>query len=760
MNKILITLVLFTLNIISQDKGIITGILADHETKQPVNDAILEIIELQKKTTSGNDGKFEFKDLPYNTYQVKVTCLGYESMIQTDIVVLSSRQTEIEIFLNPMSYTTQTIDIEERYFQKSSDESTSMYNLDFEEVRRAPGAVEDISRMVQILPGVSPGNDQRNDLIVRGGSPSENLTIVDGVEVPNINHYPTQGSSSGPIGMINVKFISNTDFSTGGFSARYGDKLSSILDISFREGSRKRLLTDINLSSAGFGGVFEGPLFSGKGSFLLSARKSYLNLIKGAIRLAAVPDYWDFNLKAVYDINKKNKLTLIGVGGIDYISFEGESSDVSDDNPYGKAKGEQKQYSTGLNWKSLFKKGYVRTVLSHSASYFDYVNNDLITDELIFDNDAYEQETQLKSEIFYQLNPKNNIIIGGSGKYIEIKNKLFLRADTTIFGDPWPELNIDTKENFYKSSAFVQYTLKLFKDKLILNAGARYDYFSGIKDKHEFSPRFGVSYKLTQATTLSGSTGIYYQAPEYLWVTTNPINKNLKYIKAIHYIAGIEHLFTPELRVSVEAYYKNYSRYPVSVVIPTYVLINGGTDNGPNFVGEATSAGIGYVRGIDVSIHKKLTGNGFYGMLNYTLAQSRVTALEGGEKPGSFDYRHNMTIIAGYQIADDWLVGIKFRYTTGRPYTPFDITASTIAGRGVADFNNFNGARYKDYNRLDLRVDKKWNLRNLSIVSYIELQNVFNVENVYEHFWNEYKNVKGTIYQWAFLPVGGFSVQF
>jgi hypothetical protein len=219
-------------------------------------------------------------------------------------------------------------------------------------------------------------------------------------------------------------------------------------------------------------------------------------------------------------------------------------------------------------------------------------------------------------------------------------------------------------------------------------------------------------------------------------------------------------LFTPELRLSIEAYYKDYSNYPVSVVVPTYVLINGGTENGPNFVGEATSAGYGFVRGIDFSLHKKLTGNGFYGMLNYTLAESRVTALKGGEKPGSFDYRHNLTIIAGYQISDDWLVGIKFRYTTGRPYTPFDIAASTIAGRGVADFNNFNGARFKAYNRLDIRVDKKWNFKKVSIVSYIELQNVFNISNVYTYFWNEYKNVQGTIYQWAFLPVGGFSVQF
>jgi outer membrane receptor for ferrienterochelin and colicin len=329
-----------------------------------------------------------------------------------------------------------------------------------------------------------------------------------------------------------------------------------------------------------------------------------------------------------------------------------------------------------------------------------------------------------------------------------------------MFGDPFPETKIDTRDNFYKAAVFAQYTLKMLKDKLIFNTGVRFDHFSAIEKKNAVSPRFGMSFKVTPVTTISGSTGIYYQAPENIWLTTNPINKKLEYIKAIHYVAGIEHLFTPELRLSVEAYYKDYSKYPVSVKFPTYVLINGGAENGPNFVGEAASAGFGYIKGIDFSLHKKLTGNGFYGMINYSLAESRVTALEGGEKPGSFDYRHNLTIIAGYQITDDWLVGVKFRYTTGRPYTPFDIAASTYYGRGIANFDDFNGARYKDYNRLDLRVDKKWNFRKLSIVTYFELQNVFNTENVYNYFWNEYKNEQGTIYQWAFLPVGGFSIQF
>jgi hypothetical protein len=741
-------------------QGVIVGSILDHETQQPVDGAVVTIIELSLSAGTDADGKFEFRNIAYATYSLRVNSVGYITIVKTDVVVLSSRQSEVTIELIPVSYKTDTIDVVDKYFIRQPDVTSSNFNLDFEEVRRAPGAVEDISRMVQSLPGVSPGNDQRNDLIVRGGSPSENLILADGIELPNINHYPSQGSTGGSISMINVKLVQDMNFSTGGFSARYGDKLSSIMDIRLREGSRERFLSDINLSTAGFGGVIEGPLFGNNSSFLFSARKSYLNLIRGAIRLSAVPDYWDFNLKAVYDISKNNKLTFIGLGGIDKIKFEGEASEISDDNPYGNAVGDQWQYSAGITLKSLFRDGYILNTLSNINSSYYFNLKELRTNDVLFDYDSDEIEFGFKSELFYQMNRSNNIITGGIIKHAALKNNFYFRADTSDFGDPLPELRVNNNTDFFKAAAFAQYTLKLFKDVLILNAGIRLDHFSAITDKNVISPRFGASFKVTPVTTISFSGGTFFQSPEYLWLTTDPLNKELKYIKALQLIAGVEHLFTDELRVNVEAYYKKYNNYPVSYYIPTYILMNGGTENGPNFLGRAVSSGYGFTKGIDLSVHKKLTGNGIYGMINYSLLESRVTAEEGGEKPGSFDYRHNLTVIAGYQLSNDWLIGIKYRYTSGRPYTPFDVERSVIANRGVLDFSRFNEARYKDYSRLDIRVDKRWNFKKVSIVSYIEMQNVLNTENVYQYFWNKYKNELGTIYQWAFLPVGGVSVQF
>lgn len=763
--RLLSILIIFSLcplclNAFPVDHSEIKGTVLDRETKKPISDASVSIVELNRTGITDSSGIFQFTEVPYGSYRIKVSMLGYEPIVKTDIVVLSARPAEVLVELNPLGFTTQTIEVRAKYFEKPLDLNASVSNLDFEEVRRAPGAVEDISRMVQSLPGVSSANDQRNDLIVRGGSPAENLILVDGIEMPNINHFPSQGSSSGPIGMINVKFINDVNFSSGGFPVRFGDRLSSVLDIKFRDGQRSRFLSDINLSSAGFGGVFEGPLFSEKGSFLFSVRRSYLSLIKSAIRLSAVPNYWDFNLKVSYDVDENNKLHLVGIAGIDDIKFEGSESEQSDDNPYGKAVDNQKQMSAGLNWRSLFKKGYVQTVFSNFTGDNYLSNREFGTDSLLFNNDSFESEYSLRSEVFYQLNTQNSFVAGIGGKYVRFKNDMYIAPDTTAFGDTLPALIVNASEKYFKASAFGQYTIKLFKDKFLATGGIRYDYFSGINDKNVFSPRIGFSYKISPVTTLNLSGGIFYQAPQYLWVTGDTGNVNLKFVRADHIVAGVEHLFTADLKLTVEAYYKKYTDYPVSLKVPTWILANGGADYGPNLVGPASSDGFGFVRGIDFSLHKKLIGNGLYGMLNYTLSESRFTALKGGEKPGSFDYRHNITLIAGYQIADEWLVGIKFRYATGRPYTPYDEQLSTIIGRGVYQVDKFNEARYKDYNRLDIRVDKKWNFRKLSIVSYIELQNVFNTTNVYQYFWNEYKNEQGTIYQWAFLPVGGFSIQF
>lgn len=760
LSALLVILLVFSLQAFAAEdnNGIIQGKVKDGETQKGIGNAVIKIQNTTIQTVSDKNGDFKFENLKYDSYRLEISIIGYIPTVKSDIIISSSKAVDVIIEMQPTSYSTENIDVQASYFQKSSDVNLSMTNFDYEEVRRAPGASEDISRMLQTAPGVSIVNDQRNDLVVRGGSPSENLIMIDGVEIPNINHYGTQGSTGGPISFINLKFIREADIYTGGFISKYGDKLSSVVDIKFREGSNTNYINNIDLSFAGFGGVFEGPITS-KSSYLFSIRRSYLDLLKGSIRLSAVPNYWDFNLKLNYNIDQNNSLSLIGFSALDKIEFKYDDASSVDDFPYNTVDNTN-TYTGGLVYKKLFKSGYMQSVISNSYTDYYIYGTYAPTGKEQYSLNSYENEFTYKTDFNFKLTKSSILNFGLGGKYGNFRNEMFSASDTTPVGYVIPELRTDSKIITTKLYSNVNLTQKFFDEKVILNAGARVDYFDYINLKTTFSPRFGLSYKVTPSTSINASYGIFHQSPAYIWLATNEANRNLCSIRSDHYIFGIEQTITPAIMMIAEVYEKRYSDYPVSIDDPRYILIDGGADYGPNLVGAAASVGYGYVRGFDFSIQKKLSGNGLYGTLNYSYSKSGFTALEGGEKPAAFDPTHQFTIIAGYQVADDWLIGLKFKYAGGRPYTPYDINASVNAGRGVWDMNNFNGERYPEYHRLDLRVDKKFYFKKASITGYLELQNVYNRQNIYGYFWNQAKNEVGTIYHWAFMPVGGFSMQF
>jgi len=741
-----------------RNDGIIKGHLIDNETKNPVEGAVVKILETGTKTSSDEKGEFIFEKLNYSTFRIEVNVIGYKPVTKSDIVISSDKPYDLLIELVPSEITTGDIDVEANYFQKNSDENTSVTDFDYEEVRRAPGAAEDISRMLQTAPGVSMGNDQRNDLIVRGGSPFENLLLIDGIEVPNISHFGSQSTSSGAITFINLKFIRDTKIYTGGFPVKYGDRLSSVVDIKFREGSKTNYYNNLELSMIGFGGTFEGPITK-KSSYLVSVRRSYLDLMKDAIRLTAVPNYWDFNVKLNYDIDDNNKISLLGVSGLDKISADTKDAKSVDDEPFN-SDVNTKFVTVGANYSHFFKKGYLQAIVSNSNSNYsvDVFNSDFTERQV--KNRSNDNETNAKVDLNYQLGKMFYVNLGAGTKHGVYDNDIYVKSDTTPQGYYVPAINSNRTINTNKLSANIGITGKFLDNKLVVNLGGRYDYFDFIRLKNTFSPRIGVSYSVIPSTTLNASYGIYYQNPAPLWLVVDDRNKNLNSIRCDQYIVGVEHSFSPELKASIEAYEKRYKDYPVSVSEPNFILIDGGSSFRPNLVGEAVSLGKGYVRGIDISLQKKLSGNGIYGMINYSYSKSGFTALTGGEKPGAFDPTHQFTVIAGYQVAEDWLIGLKFKYAGGRPYTPFDVQKSIQAGRGVYDMSKFNSEKYPAYQRLDLRVDKKFYIGHTSLTTYLELQNVYNKSNAYEYFWNKDKQAVGTIYNWSFMPVGGFSYLF
>ncbi|MBW2256474.1 MAG: TonB-dependent receptor [Deltaproteobacteria bacterium] len=311
--------------------GTLKGQILDRATQRPLVGANVLILDHQLGGIADEEGHFVVAGVPVGVHRLQVSMIGYEAAILTDIVVRYKRITAVEVELSDRAVGMEETVVTADYFSEVEEEVVSTVSFNYEEIRRSPGSAGDISRLLQSLPAVNMATDQRNDLIVRGGSPAENLVLVDNIEIPNINHFPTQGASGGPIGLLNVDLIADTRFSAGGFSAAYGDRLSSVMDVDLREGNRDELDGQANLDMGGAGFVFEGPLANGRGAWLMSARRSYLELIVDAIGTGAVPRYSDFQGKITYDLSDAHRISVLGLGGFDTINFVPGDSDEEDD---------------------------------------------------------------------------------------------------------------------------------------------------------------------------------------------------------------------------------------------------------------------------------------------------------------------------------------------------------------------------------------------------------------------------------------------
>lgn len=747
----------------AQTTGEISGRVIDKFNQRNLSEVSVSVFSGDEILTGGQtneSGFFSIPDIPTGFYKLRISLLGYNTRLIDDVIVRSGTPTNLTIELSPI--TTEEIVVEDARFSKPLDISTSFKSLTFEEIRRTPGGFEDIGRVVQTLPGVSFVNDGRNDLIVRGGSPSENLFIVDNISVPNINHFGSQGATGGPVSIINLEFIREVDFITGGFSAKYGDKLSSVLDIKLREGNRNNFQADINLSGTGFGAVLEGPIGSEqRGSWLVSARRSYLDLIFNAAGFGFVPEYTSFQAKGVYELNKSNTLTINAIGNLDKVRFNNEDEEKRQDNE-SILSNNQTGYVNGFELKSLLSSTSFSLIsLGRTFTNYSFAARDSNFIER-FKNNSKEGETTLKAEYTKSVNPSLILETGAGFRLINFENEIFQRPDTLFVINPQtnepytlPELDFADNTDTYKAFGFVSSTVRFLND-ISLNVGIRYDRFNLINDKDYFSPRASITIPLTPKFFLNGSYGIFYQSPSYIWLVANENNRFLKNIKSEHYVGGVEYLFDAGLRVTLEGYYKNYSNYPVSTNRPYLILAN----SGGNFetveefgLEPLTSDGTGFSRGLELFIQKTLTEN-FYGALNLTLFEAKYKALDGVERRSSFDNRFIFNAFGGYRFGAGWELSGKFRYIGGRPFTPIN------PENGFQKVEDYNTVNLPDFTRLDLRLDKRWNFSSWSLITYIDIQNVTSKKNITGYKWNKFKSEIEANESLGILPSIGINAKF
>ncbi len=765
MQRLFIGLLIFLLPALANAQtptGIISGTITDADTQRPLLGVNVQLYNTTLGGATNENGQFKITNVPVGTYTLIISSIGYTPIQVADIVVRSNRATEVYKSLEEMYFETEEVIVEGgNYFEQTTETLTSVQTMSYEEIRRAAGAIGDVLRSTQALPGVAITNDQRNDLVVRGGSPSENLILIDNIEVPSLNHFGAQNTSGGPISMLNTEFLSDASFFSGGFSAKYGNRLSSVLDISLREGSKERVSADLEMGIAGFGLASEGPL-GDNGSFILSVRRSYLELLEDAIGLTAVPEYWNLNAKVVYDVNPKNKLTFVSLGGIDDIQFNVDPTDLEDPSLENVTSGGW-QIVNGINWQHLIgmRAFGVLTISDVAYKYENEIFDEEIGNVLTFRQNDTEGISTARYDLTLLPESFGEIRMGVDAKLFRANYDLEAPLGTVSSFNETPDrinpIDLDRSFTATQLGAFTEFSPTL-GSKLTLNLGARVDYFEFISETR-ISPRASLRYELLPNLNLNASWGQFFQSPPMIFLNADPQNENLDPMRADHYIMGLSFFPRNDIRVTVEGYVKDYASYPVSSQFPSLTLANSGDDFGvTDLLFPMESAGSGRSFGAEFYIQKKLTDN-YYGQLSYSYSQTEHEALDGIRRPASFDIPHTFTLLGGYKLGD-WEFSGKFTYASGRPFTPYLNDLSAAQNRAIFDLARVNDDRAPDYHRLDIRVDRRFNYEDWSLLLFLDLLNVYNRENIQQFVWNPKTRTRDIIPQYSFIPNVGFNVKF
>jgi len=746
----------------AQNTGSLTGSVKDKLTQEALIGASVKLEDTDLGAVTDVNGNFRMAGIPPRTYNVTVSYLGYSSQTKYNIVITTGNVSQLNVELEPDTESLGEIVVTANRSVRIASLETplSIQNLSVEEIKSNPGGNFDISRVVQVLPGVGgvagTGGGFRNDLIIRGGGPSENVFYLDGVEIPVINHFSTQGAAGGPTGMLNVSFIEDATLASSAFHARYDNVLSSVLQFRQRDGNPERLQGNIRVSASETALTAEGPLGkkNGKTTFLASARRSYLQLLFEALGLPIRPDYWDFQYKVTHKINPKTTLTALGVGAIDNFYFEAPD-DATPENLYilSATPGvNQWNYTQGFTLKQLINNGFwnltlSRNMLDNRLDQFAENSDGKQADESkrILGIQSQEIENKLRFDINrYAGNWKFSA--GVMAQYVKYNNQSYariraeVRDSAGIIVQPAVEQRFNTAIDFFKFGGFGQVNRTFFNERLGLSAGVRVDGNTftddGANILNTFSPRFNVRYALAQKWKLNASVGRYFKTPLYTVLgfrdaSGTLVNKDQPYLRSDHYVTGLEFVPTRALRFTLEGFYKKYADYPVSAFDGVSLANRGG---GFGILGNerVLAIGTGEAYGLELFVQQKLNNNLFF-TGSYTLFWSKFSNANGELIASAWDNRHLLSLLAGYKFKRNWELGAKYRLQGGVPYTPLDLEASRLnyatIGTGVLDNSRLNTLRLGNFSQLDLRLDKKWNFRRTTFDVFIDIQNVLNTVN-------------------------------
>lgn len=712
--------------------GIIKGRVTNKLNNEGLPFATVQLAGSTQGAQTDENGNYEITDLKPNFYNLKCSFVGYKDLEVFEIQVVTARPTTVDFEMEEAASDLKEVVVKASAFRKTAESPVSLRNIGVSEIARSPGSNRDISQVIRSLPGVTATPAFRNDLIIRGGSPSENRFFIDDIETPLINHFATQGASGGPAGILNVTFIKEVDFYSGAFPANRGNSLSSVFNFRQKDGRSDRWGFTATMGASDAGITAEGPL-SKKTTLLMSVRQSYLQFLFKALGLPFLPTYTDAQVKLKYKPNDQNEITFLGIGANDQFSLD-TANRTNEYNAYlldNLPVSPQYSNTMGVVWKNFDKKGYWTFVASRNTlknTAYKYFQN-ITTNEKTLDYYSTETEHKLRVERNEKIgNWKLNY--GAGYEWVLYYNRTFQRFNNT------QSFNYETDINIHKYFAFGQVSRTMADDRLILSVGLRADgnsYNNEMSNPlNQFSPRISLAYAITPQLSFNTNVGIFYQLPAYtaLGFQQNGVlvNKDrLKFIRANHFVAGFEYNTKMDSKITIEGYFKTYQNYPF-MLRDSVNLANLGSDFGVIGNAPATSDKKGRTYGIEFLFQQRLFKK-FYGIFAYTFGRSEFEDKKGNFVVSSWDSRHIVSATAGYQFGKNWEIGIRGRLQSGLPYTPEDLNANIVAvwnrtGRALPDYNNLNTLRTNNIGGLDVRIDKKWYGKKTTWNLYFDIQNL------------------------------------
>lgn len=690
------------------------------------------------------DGNFQLKGLNPGFVRVQASFIGYHSALASEIEISNAKVAFVEIRMEKRDTEIEEVTVNASPFRKTEESPVSLKTIGIAEIEKSPGANRDISKVIQSFAGVLSSPSFRNDIIIRGGGPSESRFYLDGVEVPNINHFATQGASGGAVGILNADLIREVNYYSGAFPSNRGNALSGVFEFAQVDGNADKLRFRGSLGAAEVSATVDGPL-SEKTSFIVSARRSYLKLLFTALKLPFLPTFNDMQFKVKTRFDAKNELTFIGLGAIDQNELNLDIKNQDEQQTYilGQLpENNQWSYTLGAVYKHFRENSYQTLVVSRSQlsnTATKYLENDESSESnKILDYTSQEVENKIRFE--------NNMRMDGFKANIGANIDFAGYSNTTLqkrfYDGNILNVNYDTKLNLIKYGIFGQISHEFMAERLTLSAGFRMDannYSSGMNNPlKQFSPRISASYQLTPEWSLNLNTGRYFQLPAYTTLgyqqNNEFVNKNnqLKYISVDHFIGGLEFKPATAVQFSVEGFLKNYGNYPFSVK-DQISLANKGADYGVIGDEEVTSTSKGRAYGAEFQARIS-SAKGYNLNLSYTLVRSEFQDGNNQYIVSAWDSKHILSMTGSAALKRGWQVGTRFRFVGGLPYTPWDldrsslISAWNLTGGPYFDNSKLNAERFGVFHQLDVRVDKAYYLKKMTLKFYLDIQNLYNFQ--------------------------------